>query len=86
MGYAERVDKCNSNSSKDASKTDSYKSSGGNSGSGSKSGSSGNKDAYKYNNMVKNDRDKFNNLHHCWKLSPYSWFFPKENNLFYDLV
>lgn len=62
MGYAERVDKCNSNT-KNTSKTDSYKS--GNSSSGSRSSGNDNKDAYKYNNMVKNDRDKFNNLHHC---------------------
>ncbi|KAH8289941.1 hypothetical protein KR018_008800 [Drosophila ironensis] len=71
MVYTERTDKCLSSAAKDnpSSKGQANSKPNGNSGSGSGSGSgawssqASSAEKWKYNNMVKNDRDKFNGMH-----------------------
>ncbi|XP_016969789.1 uncharacterized protein LOC108037667 [Drosophila rhopaloa] len=67
MVYTERTDKCLSNSTKDnhSSKTQTQpkSNSGSGLGSGSWSSQASSAEKWKYNNMVKNDRQQFNGMH-----------------------
>ncbi|KAH8334631.1 hypothetical protein KR059_012563 [Drosophila kikkawai] len=65
MVYTERNEKCLSSSSKDKPTSKDYNSSkSGSSGSATAwSGQASSPEKWKYNNMVQNDRDKFNGMH-----------------------
>ncbi|XP_017001680.2 uncharacterized protein [Drosophila takahashii] len=68
MVYTERTDKCLSStkdnqSSKSQSHSKSNSGSGSGSGSGSWSSQASSAEKWKYNNMVKNDRQQFNGMH-----------------------
>ncbi|XP_016964732.1 uncharacterized protein LOC108034356 [Drosophila biarmipes] len=67
MVYTERTDKCLSSNTKDSKSSKdqghSKTNSGSASGSGSWSSQASSAEKWKYNNMVKNDRQQFNGMH-----------------------